>query len=362
MIQYLETLVFVVAVYFYHIYFHNRVTKSFLCEIFGFEKTKRPDAPQKASPFSLEHLGMPSGHTEATAVALLMLYYLEWIPLWVAVLGITIMALQRVLWNRHSGCQVFVGGFFGVLYGMLFQYLGGSKLFYTILIIVITIAMSMVVISKIDYRIKNTRPAWLSMQMEPDLIRKRNVPYHLKFLCYWVAIMVNDCYYASWKEVEEHLDEIIEKVKLSGYQIDAVVGIKTGGAFLSEYIAQKLGVKEYKIKLREIGSVQDIDPGSVKQIYNTYKRQLMYKSAKKFALIEGIDDNIEGESVLIIDEMSGRGTTMREVINYLKNTKNVGLVYPFCISFCGKRWFREDFDVNFNTEETVTIWPWGYDN
>ena len=57
-----------------------------------------------------------------------------------------------------------------------------------------------------------------------------------------VQTMTND-------ELENYLDIIVERIRNSGKHYDAVVGIKTGGAIISDYVSLKLGLPNYKIKL-----------------------------------------------------------------------------------------------------------------
>lgn len=64
---------------------------------------------------------MPSGHTEAIALFTGLLYLYKLIPLWVCILAIILMGIQRIFINMHSLSQVLVGGLAGILYAFVYK-------------------------------------------------------------------------------------------------------------------------------------------------------------------------------------------------------------------------------------------------
>lgn len=64
---------------------------------------------------------MPSGHTEAMAVFAGLLYFYKFIPLWISLLAIVLMGMQRILLNMHTPGQVLVGGLAGILYASIYK-------------------------------------------------------------------------------------------------------------------------------------------------------------------------------------------------------------------------------------------------
>lgn len=43
------------------------------------------------------------------------------------------------------------------------------------------------------------------------------------------------------------------------------------------------------------------------------------------------------------------------------NSKKVNYVYPICISFIEDRYLF-DHPINYITNDSTDVWPWGYDN
>jgi hypoxanthine phosphoribosyltransferase len=78
-------------------------------------------------------------------------------------------------------------------------------------------------------------------------------------------------------------------------------------------------------------------------------------------ICEGIDENLEGKNIILVDELVSTGKTMKETLNYLKHEKYANIVYPICISL-NKYRYREKLKINYIFNDSVLIWPWGYDN
>jgi phosphoribosylpyrophosphate synthetase len=154
------------------------------------------------------------------------------------------------------------------------------------------------------------------------------------------------------------LDIIIDKIKASGIQYDAIVGIKTGGAIISDYISKKLGIKNYKIKVSR--SEHNCNKKPIDTISNLIQKNLL-NNYGKYMICEDIDDNLNGKNIILIDEMVSSGTTMIETMNYLRNEKHVNIIYPTCISLSPKR-YKKDIYINYVLPNLVFVWPWGYDN
>lgn len=74
-----------------------------------------------------DRYGMPSGHTETTALICTMLWWYGVIDIVLAGMIIAFVGLQRITVDRHTPLQVVVGGFLGVMYGSLYSYLGVEK-------------------------------------------------------------------------------------------------------------------------------------------------------------------------------------------------------------------------------------------
>lgn len=68
-----------------------------------------------------EPYGMPSGHAETAAVLAYLLYKKGLINGWACAAIITLVGIQRLMYNRHTLLQVLAGTFIGLLYAHLYS-------------------------------------------------------------------------------------------------------------------------------------------------------------------------------------------------------------------------------------------------
>jgi hypoxanthine phosphoribosyltransferase len=180
----------------------------------------------------------------------------------------------------------------------------------------------------------------------------------MKILHIYANALLQKRTFITWKQLEKYLDIIVEKIKLSGQHYDAIIGIKTGGAILSDYISQKLKIPNYKVKLSR--KEYNCNKKEIDTIDDMLKKRF-FKNDEKFTVCEMIDDDLQGKNVILIDEIVSSGKTMSETIRYLKNEKNVNIIYPTTISL-NTNFYNGDIDIDHIISESVFIWPWGYDN
>jgi membrane-associated phospholipid phosphatase len=67
-----------------------------------------------------EPYGMPSGHAETAAVLAYLMYKKGLINGWACAAIITLIGLQRIVYNRHTLLQVIVGTCLGLLYAHIY--------------------------------------------------------------------------------------------------------------------------------------------------------------------------------------------------------------------------------------------------
>jgi membrane-associated phospholipid phosphatase len=68
-----------------------------------------------------EPYGMPSGHAETATVLAYLLYQKNIISGWGCTFVITIVGIQRIVYNRHTLLQVVAGTCLGLLYGHIYS-------------------------------------------------------------------------------------------------------------------------------------------------------------------------------------------------------------------------------------------------
>ena len=309
-------------------------------------------------------LGMPSGHVEISTILCFILYSFKYISLPILFIIISGTILYRVILFKHTILQTIIGFFFGIFYSYMYLNIGISYKSILFSFFIIFIYINIIVIF-IDYLINiNPIPDWVDNNMKDSMYNKKNVSYFVKYVSVFVpSFEQNRFLFMDWNELEKYLDKIIEKIKKSGIKYDAIVGIKTGGAIISDYISQKLHIKNYKIKVSN--KKYKCKKNSSNFFKSFYEKYIICTDKKEeYIICEEIIDNIEGKNIILIDECVGSGKTMNTCIHYLNN-KKVNSIYATTIfvddSFNIENNIKLDYifkgKSNFNT-----IWPWGYDN
>ena len=139
--------IFLFVVVNYHHYIQNTIEKEFSLEYFGYDAVKRPASGTIMR--SLDDIGMPSGHAEGGIIMFSLLYFYKYIPLWLCILLIFIVASQRVLARRHTPMQVIVG----ILCGLIYTYIYTSHNL-SILSFGIVLLISLLLTGLIYYKVK----------------------------------------------------------------------------------------------------------------------------------------------------------------------------------------------------------------
>lgn len=139
--------VVIILIFIYHYYFHNNFEKLFTQSYFPYNDIKRPleKCDKEINKFKLYCVGMPSGHAEAFSLLSFLLYFYKFIPFWLCLVIIISVSLQRIIKNKHTLFQIFVGLLLGFTYGNIYKYFNLS--IYGFLII-FTIGLILLILSK----------------------------------------------------------------------------------------------------------------------------------------------------------------------------------------------------------------------
>lgn len=192
---------------------------------------------------------MPSGHAEIATIICFILYKLNCIPLINMIIIIYFICLQRIITNKHTLLQTIIGVLFGLFYSNIYFKLGLSYKSIIVALLFVFIYASNI-IYKIDNKLNKKIPNWINKTMLKDIQKKKDVIYIYKvgaIIC--ASIYQEKILFISWKKLEYYLDIIIKNIQKTNIKYDAIVGIKTGGAIISDYISKKLNIKNYKIKI-----------------------------------------------------------------------------------------------------------------
>jgi hypoxanthine phosphoribosyltransferase len=354
--NYTITIILIIAIYDHIVL--NGLEKMWSESFVAYNCIKRPlPVCLKTENMSVKCVGMPSGHAQTITVVAVLLYNYKLISFSTCVVLISIVSLQRVIVQKHTCMQVLVGIIIGLMYSYIYisNNLSPKCIFY---ILGITIVLIFNIMYKIELQLYRPIPKWVDPNMISNIYKKRNSPLYLKFLSILANSMLHGRTFMTWSALEDYLDILIENIKRTNTHFDGVVGIKTGGAIISDYVSKKLSIPNYKIKVSR--KEYNCAKKPIDTFNDIYQRNII-GNLGVYTVCEGIHTDLQGKNVILIDEMVTTGKTMHEAIMYLKNDKNVNIVCPACISFSKHR-FVFDFELIHVLNGVTCVWPWGYDN
>lgn len=352
-------IVLIIIICLYHFSIQNGLEKIFSETYFNYEEVNRPlircSSCLDGQPLGC--IGMPSGHAETITIFSVLLYLYNFIPLWLCLILILGFSGQRITSKMHTLPQVLAGIFLGYRYALLYNYFNFSyKAFLAVFSIGFVITL--LCIYKIDQKVYGPIPNWVEPEMLESIKKKQDSPLYSKLGAIYFNALLQNRTFISWEQLEKYLDTIVERIKHSGQNYDAVVGIKTGGAIISNYISLKLGIPNYKVKLTRSEYNCDKQPSNT--INDIINKDLL-GNLGKYTICEGINENLEGKNIILIDELVSTGKTINETYKYLKYDKHVNDIYVTSIALYKKK-YKEQLAIDYIIPNTVLIWPWGYDN
>jgi len=304
-------------------------------------------------------IGLPSGHAEFITILSFILYNYKIISLPIALLLIIIISVQRIIAVRHTLKQVLIGILFGCIYGWIYKQTDLS-IKSILFILILTIVLCVIILFKLNKNINEQIPSWVDSSMYKSIDKKRNTSEYIKIseVLYNSLAFNQNVINIKWYDLELLLDNIISKIKQTNIKYNCVVGIKTGGAIISDYISKKLNIKNYKIKISDKKfNCGKKNKNSVIDCLDKY----ILKKVKHYDICEGINDDITNKNIILIDELVASGDTMITAYNYLKNIKNVNNIYTTVITLRSD-YYKYDLDIDYLIKGQIHVYPWGFDN
>ena len=311
----------------------------------------------KAAGVSVRHLGMPSGHTEVATINAILLMLNGYITAPVALLFIASVGLQRVIFLRHTAPQVFAGLALGLMYSAIYHKLNSVKYSVVFAVCAATLLIAATTIV-VDKKVHQPLPRWVDPALYPLIAKKQSIDKAAKFghaaalpLYHGLAL------YCSWENLENNLDGLL--AKLDAYDFDAVVGIKSGGAIISNYVATRLRLPNYYVKCATNcdKTVTQSLMFFLAKIWRIYGEDVVNPG---YRVCEPVSADLEGKRVLLLDELVDTGETMLATRDYLLNEKKASKVTMACLVATGLHAPVEGLVAG--SSEIYLAWPWGYDN
>jgi hypothetical protein len=120
----LQILIIILLLSAYHFVLHNDIEKLFSQTYFNYNDIKRPlnKCNKEINHSKLSCIGMPSGHAEGFSVLCFLLYFYKFISLWLCLIIIALVCLQRIVTNMHTLNQVLVGSLLGFIYASIYKH------------------------------------------------------------------------------------------------------------------------------------------------------------------------------------------------------------------------------------------------
>lgn len=317
---------------------------------FWISKDKRPSS--KDTDKSMWALGMPSGHVETTTIICLTLVYYYNLPLKMALLVIFTMALQRIATKKHSVEQTVAGFLLGCLYGLIY-----IKTNYSLASVGIMLLINVIYIALLEAKITEKMkkiPDWVDPVLLPIIKKKQNISYVDKLLEIYTKISIEkmsgrNILYYEWSFLEEGMDMFISKFDWN--TIDVIVGIKTGGAIISNYISKKVDKLCYYVKPQHKKyKCNKTDANFISKVIT----RGVYTNVSDYELCEILEENVEGKRILLIDDLICSGKTIKYTKNYLYKNKNALEVFPLI--------YEKNTSYPYISKDMPLLMPWGYES
>ena len=303
-------------------------------------KAMRPQSTCTEEVTPTNCLGMPSGHAEIGTMVALFLYSRNYVSLPTAALLAALVCLERIFSNHHTAVQTAAGVLLGFVYFLLY-----SKQSWFVLVVLFFYLNVLLFLVERSFTI----PAWIQKETMELVEKKRNLSYPIKLINLLApAFQQTRPLVITWAEVEAGLDKIIASLDEPP---DAIVGIKTGGAILADYLQSKLNVPVFKVKVSNRRY-----KCKKKNTIDDYWQIMVLKNKPEYMMCEGVE-KVEG-TVLLIDECVASGGQMELVTNYLYQ-KGAKKVYRAAITSPPN--IKHIYSA-MKRELTPAVWPWGYDN
>ncbi len=141
----------------------------------------------------------------------------------------------------------------------------------------------------------------------------------------------------TWDDVEKLTDDLAVQIKTSNFKPDYIIGITTAGLIPLYYLARKLG------NIRNILTISA----------NSYDKN----KQRELEIIYLPQVDLTDKKVLLVDEISGTGTTLTEISQILTDKYNVGELKTATIVVLKDSQKYPDFYALEGSEDWI-VFPW----
>ncbi len=143
------------------------------------------------------------------------------------------------------------------------------------------------------------------------------------------------CKLVSWHDIERWVDDIIKKMEKDNYEPEIIIGMARGGIVPARIVSDRFQQKNlYTIKTEHWGITATVD-GQAK-------------------IVQGLPVDINGMDVLIIDDITDTGQSMKLAHDYVKSL-NPNSIKSATLLHITRSIFKPDY---YSQEVHESDWAW----
>jgi hypoxanthine phosphoribosyltransferase len=199
------------------------------------------------------------------------------------------------------------------------------------------------------HRLRHEVPEWVDPDLRPFVLRKcRDNALSHRWQHYLIkpfTPMVSSRRVA-WRDIEA----MVERIELR-QRFDAVVGVLSGGAFITRLVADRNGIKAVHYARSRLWSKLSLAGNLVTSV--RYYSGLQNGTESRF--LDGEPD-LSGQRVLVVDDSVCTGATLASV-GALCRERGASEVRTLSL-FCHP---RHPSDYFYLHAKTPLVWPWGWE-
>lgn len=329
----------------YHIIALNPIEKLFVETHFGYSARPKEVCKEKRT-FSCS--GMPSGHAEAAVFLAWWLYTIGIRNPLALFLVVIAVCAQRLTSKNHTPAQVMAGLATGLTYTIIYASLR-SPGYAAVFALIVTACLLLYSTIVINGKVLAPLPEWFDRSLLPIIEKKRNVTLVQKMQDLLIYIgLQGRMIFLSWDQFENDVQELSRMIKTN---VDVVVGLKSGGAIMANYMGIFLKKPSCYIKLSRKCN------RTFAQTYNYILDEISNKRHDDLVLCEAFDCDVRGKDVLLLDEMVVTGNTLRATKKFIEERGARSVT----VAVFENRIFNAGLEY-VSLKKGYAVYPWGFDN
>ena len=311
--------------------------------------------------------GFFSLHAASSAfiVFVLLMENKDYLFISLAILLTLIISYLRISDKLHSLKQIVIGLFIGILIGYLISkgtsYSKRGTILFLTIITLVSLYLNYKSFHQTYNELKNTNedlPTWFDPSLIELYHKKINNNSKVGFRnillrCFLFKTTTGTAlpHALTWQQIIT----AINQKKIDDFKPDIIIGIKSGGAFVTKYIGEKYKLPYYYINIKKYSQTKfsNIVLDYIKSQLSCVGDHECVMKKSNYKIVETIAPNIiKDKNILLVDDCTATGTTLYRAKEYMyhngaSNVKSLVLTtnnpsftdyYLFSDNFVGFPW------------------------